>query len=174
MNHPETLEQGKRVLRKLGRFKYVLLVILAGLVLLLLPTSGKEAVAEQQAIVGGEEDFSVEALEEKLSAILSQVEGAGEVTVMLTVESGVERVLAQNESTERGADTVKEEIETVVVSSGSNQQEVVLIQQIYPTFQGALVVASGGGDPAVCLKLTQAVAALTGLGTDKISICEGK
>ncbi len=168
------LEQGRGLLNRLGRFKYVLLVALAGLALLLLPTSGSEEQEQEQAVAGEEEDFSVEALEERLSAVLSQVEGAGEVTVMLTVENGVQRVLAQNETSQRSDGEVSQEIETVVISSGSSQQEVVLIGQIYPTFQGALVVASGAADPAVCLKLTQAVAALTGLGTDKISICEGK
>ncbi len=171
----QMLERGKGYLKKIGRFKYVLLVALAGLVLLLLPTSGEDEAREQeQTIAGEEEDFSVEALEKRLSAALSQVEGAGEVTVMLTVENGVQRILAQNETSQRSGDAVSQEIETVVISSGSNQQEVVLVGQIYPTFQGALVVASGASSPAVCLKLTEAVAALTGLGADKISVCEGK
>ncbi|MCD8375638.1 MAG: stage III sporulation protein AG [Oscillospiraceae bacterium] len=166
------LEQGRGLLKKLGRFKYVLLVAVAGLILLLLPTS--ETEEQEQAVAGEEEDFSVEALEEKLSAVLSQVEGAGEVTVMLTVENGVQRILAQNETSQRSDGEVSQELETVVISSGSSQQEVVLVGQIYPTFQGALVVASGAANPAVCLKLTEAVAALTGLGADKISVCEGK
>ncbi len=170
----QMLERGKGYLKKIGRFKYVLLVALAGLVLLLLPTSGEDEAREQEQTIAGEEDFSVEALEERLSAALSQVEGAGEVTVMLTVENGVQRILAQNETSQRSGDAVSQEIETVVISSGSNQQEVVLVGQIYPTFQGALVVASGASSPAVCLKLTEAVAALTGLGADKISVCEGK
>lgn len=76
--------------------------------------------------------------------------------------------MEQNES------AVQRETQTVVVSAGSGKQETVLVQQVYPTFQGALVVATGGGDPAVRLKLTEAVAALTGLGADKISICKGK
>ncbi len=62
----------------------------------------------------------------------------------------------------------------VVVAAGSGAQDTVLVQQFYPRFQWALVVATGGGDPAVRLKLTEAVAALTGLGADKISICKGK
>ena len=37
----------------------------------------------------------------------------------------------------------------------------------------ALVVCPGGNDPAVKLQISEAVAALTGLGADKISICKG-
>lgn len=157
----------------LGRCKYVLLVLLAGVVLLLLPTS-KQSASQEQAAEAREEDFSVEALEEKLENTLSEIDGAGQVRVMLTVESGTRRVLAQDNSAEQDGDAAAKEVKTVVVSAGSGTQETVLVQQIYPKFQGALVVAGGGGDPEVCLKLTEAVSALTGLGCDKISICKGK
>lgn len=169
------LSRGKRALGALGRYKYVLLVMAAGLLLLLLPTSRESGSGgEGDMVAGTEEDFSVEALEEKLSAALSRIDGAGEVLVMLTVESGTKRVLAQDATLDQEGSAVQRESQTVVVSSGSGTQETVLVQQIYPQFQGALVVASGGGDPAVRLELTRAVAALTGLGTDKISICKGK
>ena len=50
---------------------------------------------------------------------------------------------------------------------------VVPLYTLTPQFQGALVVCPGGGDPAVQLRLLEAVSALTGLGSDRISICEG-
>ena len=71
-------------------------------------------------------------------------------------------------------ESMRSEKETVIISSGAGMQETVLVQQIYPKFQGALVVAAGGDDPVVQLKLTEAVTALTGLGADKISVCKGK
>lgn len=176
-NGGELFAQGKKALSALGRYKYTLLVIAAGVVFLLLPGSDEGGGARGQAelsVVGSEEDFSVEALEEKLADTLSQIDGAGQVRVMLTVQSGMRRELAQNSSSEQDGTDIRRENETVVVSTGSGTQEAVLVQQIYPQFQGALVVAPGGGDPAVRLKLTEAVAALTGLGADKISICKGK
>jgi stage III sporulation protein AG len=165
-------ERGKKLWGALGRYKYVLLVLAAGVVLLLLPSGKDREETSVQPAAQGSEDFSVEALEEKLSDTLSQIDGAGQVQVLLTVESGMRRVLAQDTSVDESS--VQRETETVVISTGSGIQEAVLVQQIYPKFQGALVVAEGGGDPAVQLKLTQAVAALTGLGADKISICKGK
>jgi len=168
------LMQGKAVLGRLGRYKYMLLVILAGIILLLLPTAGEENKMQETTNAQTEEDFSVEALEEKLADTLSEIDGAGQVRVMLTVESGMKRVFAQDGSLEQDGTAIQRETQTVVVSAGSGTQETVLVQQVYPTFQGALVVAAGGGDPAVRLKLTEAVAALTGLGADKISICKGK
>lgn len=168
------VSRGEKMWSALGRYKYVFLVMLAGVVLLLWPDSKQTIQNGEPAAAGMEEDFSVEALEEKLEKTLSEIDGAGQVQVMLTVQSGMKRVLAQDGSLEQGESSTQRETQTVVISAGSGAQETVLVQQIYPRFQGALVVAAGGGDPSVRLKLTEAVAALTGLGADKISICKGK
>lgn len=166
-------EKGKELF---GRYKFVLLVVLAGVLLLAWPEGGESPPAAAISPVPAAEDFSVAALEEKLSETLSKVQGAGEVTVMLTVQGGSRRVLAENEKNTRTADGRSEtQSATVVVSGGSGVGEgPVLVQQLYPRFQGALVVCSGGDDAQVRLKIMEAVSALTGLGTDKISICKGK
>ncbi len=153
------------------KYKFVLLIIAAGAVLLLLPTGGKEA-GRSDPVSGTEEDFSVEALEEKLSQVLSKVDGAGQVSVVLTVRSGMERVLAQDVTASRADGDAQSTTKTVILSTGSGE-ETVLLSQNYPTFQGALVVCRGGDDPQVKLLLTQAVAALTGLGSDRITVCKG-
>jgi len=150
--------------KRLGAYKYVLAVIGLGVLLLLWPSSEQPV---QQADPGGpEEDFSVEALETQLAEILGRIDGAGEVSVMLTVRTGMERILAED-GTIRPDEQTRE---TVVISTGSGKQEVVLLAQRYPTFQGALVVCSGGDDPEVKLLITQAVSALTGLNSGHISV----
>lgn len=164
----------------IDRYKYVGLVLLAGLLLLLWPSGKKDVKAQKEPppvqTGAAEEDFSVAALEEKLSETLSKIHGAGDVSVMLTVQGGSRRVLAQDSKESREADGAYErQSETVVVSAGTGSGEgPVLLQQLYPRFQGAVVVCEGGGDASVRLKLMEAVSALTGLGTDKIAICKGK
>lgn len=155
------------------QYKFVLIVIAAGVVLLALPsgeTSGGAGRAE--AVSGSEEDFSVDALEEKLGDILSRIEGAGKVSVMLTVKSGTERIFATDVKTSE-SDTETEQTEEMVVISRDDGEEVVLISRNYPTFQGALVVCPGGGDPQVQLQITRALSALTGLGAGRITVCKG-
>lgn len=165
-----------RVIKRLDTYKYVLLVILVGLVLLFLPEWHPGGTTQEETVhlQTQSEDFDLAALEEKLAAALSEIDGAGEVTVVLTVQNSARKVLAQDESTTRKEGASEESAQTVVVSKGSGTQEPVLIEQVYPDFQGALVISSGGERPAVRLKLMEAVAALTGLGADKISICKGK
>lgn len=164
-----------KVLQYFKEYKLVLLVIAAGIFILLWPSGEKSEKTDGQAaagLTGGEEDFSVEALEEKLNETLSKVEGAGHVTVVLTVKQGMERVLAADEKITDSDSQRSKESETVIISTGGGD-EAVLITQHYPVFQGALVVCEGGDDPQVRLLLTQAVAALTGLGSDRITICKG-
>ncbi|MDR3998182.1 MAG: stage III sporulation protein AG, partial [Evtepia sp.] len=100
------------------------------------------------------------------------IKGAGEVTVMLTVANGPRQVLAQD--VDRNSQQGEESTQTVILSRGSSSQETVTVQEIYPRYQGALVVCPGGDDPEVRLQITEALSALTGLGADKISISEGK
>ena len=160
------------VWKALDRYKYVLIVIIAGIVLLLWPSGEPQRSAGTDSGLDVRETFDLEALEEKLSRTLSKVEGAGEVTVTLTVKSGMEQVLASDRATsvgERGS-SVEEEI--VLVNTG-NGQGTVLLTQKYPTFQGALVVCEGGDSAEIRLLLTQAVSALTGLGADRITVCKG-
>ena len=155
------------------KYKYVLLVIAAGIVLLLLPLGGEEnptSGGTERQDENGEETFRVEEMERRLEEALSRVDGAGEVTVVLTVKSGARQILAQDSSRSGEESSTS----TVVISTGSGTEDAVVLQQVYPQYQGALVVCPGGGDPAVCLKLVDAVSALTGLGADKISICKSK
>lgn len=156
------------------RFRYVLLVLAAGVLLLLLPLDGggegREAPAQEALQEALQEAFSLEEFEEKLSDTLSQIQGAGEVRAVLSLKGGSRQVLAQD--TQRGADG-DASAATVTLSQGGGSQTVVPLQTLAPQFQGALVVCPGGNDPEVRLRITRAVSALTGLGSDRISVCPG-
>jgi stage III sporulation protein AG len=152
------------------RHRLVWGVLLAGVVLLALPTGDREETAQETTEgPAWASTFDLAATEARLAAALSQIDGAGEVTVVLTLQDGPRRLLAQDTQ----AKDAQETTETVVLSQGSGTQDTVTIQELYPTYQGALVVCPGGDDPAVRLGLTQAVSALTGLGADKIVIRKG-
>ena len=170
---------GRRLIAELKKYKFVCLVAAVGVVLLLLPDLGtrreaaEEPPEESGALSAAADPFQVEEMESKLSQILSRIEGAGEVTVVLTVKSTARQVLAQDgESREREGD-LESSLSTVVID-GEDGEQTVSLQQLSPQYQGALVVCSGGEDPGVRLRLVEAVSALTGLGADKISVCKGK
>ena len=96
----------KRLRGVFGRYKFVLLVILAGAALLLLPSVGEKETAAEQTAEQTSLLQSVDALERRLEAALSRMDGAGEVTVVLTVKSSGRQILAQDgKTTERGETT---------------------------------------------------------------------
>ena len=105
---------------------------------------------------------------------LSRMAGVGEARVVLTLQSGPRRIVAQDTDSAVRDGESEAGLSTVVVSGGDGGEETVTLQQISPQYQGALVVCSGGGNPSVRLQVVEAVSALTGLGADHISVCEGK
>ena len=150
------------------KYKFVFLIILIGIVLMMLPT-GKKAQTTSKAATT-EEVFSLADTEEQMTDILSHIAGVGKIRVMLTLKSGTQLQLAEDVSRADKESDTKYDSEIVTINRGSGNQEVVVTDQIYPTFQGAVIVCEGAEQSSVRLAITEAVAALTGLSTDKISI----
>lgn len=150
------------------RNRVLLLAIGVGALLLLLPSEGGEQTRRVEE-TGQSASFDLEGFEQRLSQVLSQVAGAGEVQVLLTLNGSGRTILAQD--LER--DGERSSVSHVTVGQGSGNQEPVALQTMAPEFRGALVVCPGGEDPRVCLALIQAVSALTGLGADRITVCAG-
>jgi len=159
--------------------KLIIGALVLGLMLLIIPwgafktgaAGGGDLKAAESA--GGPPDFDLHAEERRIEAALSKIEGAGNVTVVLTLETGAERRLAEDRDNSRSEDAggsvqTRESSETVTLSN-----EAVTVIYIYPKYRGARVVASGGG-ASVKLQIMEAVAALTGLPTDKITVGKGK
>ena len=154
----------------LKKYRYAALIVLAGVVLMLLPAGGSKADS------GGDssetaESFSLEETEKRMGTI----DGVGRVRIMLTLRSGSTLRLAEDSaiSDSTGGQT-KQEKQVLTVNRGSGRQEVVVTQQLYPTYQGAVVVCEGAGSSTVRLAVVNAVSVLTGLSSDKISVVKWK
>ena len=144
-----------------------------GILLLLLP-SGRSKPEVKAAACPSEDENTEETLisrslsdtENELAALLSRVEGAGSVQVMLSLDTQDESVLA--------ADVDGDESRTVLISVGSGQEEAVVRGVNCARYRGAVVLAQGADSAQVRLALTQAVSVITGLGADNISVLKMK
>ena len=155
----------------LNKYKYAVLVLVIGMVLMLIPFQFKE---EETVTVQTDQIEENILEEEKLEMILSYIEGAGKVEVMITEKYGVQTIYQTNEnsSTSEGSTSVR--IDTVLISD-SDRNEQGLIKQINPaTYQGAIIVCQGADDPIVRWEIYEAVSKITGLGTDKIAVLKMK
>ena len=160
----------KKWMAFLQRYKFIFLILAVGLLLLLWP-QWNDMEKSEHLETSENVDFNLQELEEKIEKTLSKIEGAGNVSLILTVKSGVERIYAMDSEYIENSDACEENLTTVLVSNGNGTEQTAVIKQVYPEFQGALVVCDGGDDPKVKLLITQAVSALTGLRTDKITVC---
>ena len=89
----------------LKKYRFALLILLLGVVLMLLPTSGKnEEVSRSDQEY---ETFSLEETERRMEEILGRIEGTGKLQLMLTLKSGSQLQLAEGYF-ERGAPMLAE------------------------------------------------------------------
>lgn len=149
----------------------ICLAVVCGISLIAISGLEKEEVIskdESNNIV--QEDINNEAskstLEDKLKNILSQIEGAGELDVMITYESSeeIQPAFNTNTTTEKTKEVDQQGGERTVTTSSENKtmitsssSEPIVIKTNQPKINGVIVVASGAKDPTVKETLYSAV-----------------
>lgn len=127
-------------------------------------------------------DDYVAALERKVEAILGEMEGAGEVKVMITLRSSTEKIVEKDESMS-GSDTAEEDSqggtrvvssvdgsETTVYTSEGNISEPYVVKTLSPEVEGVVVIAGGAGNGKVSKNITDAIQVLFGIEAHRIKV----
>ena len=161
------LEELKEFLKK---NRYVALVLLCGVVLMCLPQRQKTNTTPMQTEPSAEQAD----LEQRLETILAQVSGTGAVRVLLTRDSSGETVYQTDSTEDSDAASQSSRTQTVLLSDGSRQETGLVRRRQEPVYRGAVVVCQGAGAPAVKLAVVEAVAAATGLPTNRITVLKMK
>ena len=172
----EVLSRWLEGVRKLwDRYKYAALILLIGAGLLLWP-GGSGHTAQTGQSEAPPAYTAAETLRKDLEEILGQIQGVGTVRVLLTVDTDGERQLAQNtELRYSGSAAAPEDYSRTsepVLLDGGDREETVVTRTAYPTYRGALVVCQGGDRADVKLAVTEAVSALTGLSSDRVTVAK--
>ena len=172
----------KTISAAFGKYKYLLLVAAVGVVLLLWPP-GEDSPQAEKAPDGSALSFELDLFERKLEKSISAMQGAGRVEVMITLKSDGALTLQEDRRenqarNSQNGDSIHYESDTdsrtVVISGSGGVEQPVVVGRVYPEFQGALVVCDGAGSAEVRLQIAEAVAALTGLGADRITVAKMK
>lgn len=163
-------EKGKR---------WLVIAGIAGIMLLALP----EFLPEQQtatATSGSVDDF-VQQTEERLGAIVSSIQGAGQCRIMVTLENGVEYVYAteQKSNTDRqeDSDATSNKVverddteETIIVVDTGDGREGLLVTEIQPTVKGVVIVCEGGDDEEVRKRIVEAVTVALNISSKRVCV----
>lgn len=161
----------KQIVKFLNHNKYPLLVLLLGAAFILWPSQKNEAPEPETAAA---EPVALTA-EEQMEDILSRMDGAGQVRVMLTKKTEDETVYQTDTvSRSNGEGNLDQEVQTVLASAAGGGEAPLIRQKIRGEYQGALIVCQGADSARVRLELVNAVADLTGLSTDRITVIKMK
>ena len=153
------------------KYRYVLLIFCVGILMMCMPESNEP---DRQIAVRQTESSSVSDLAQSLSVLLSQIEGAGKVQVLLA-ESVGERIWYQTDA-DRTASEKEQDIreETVIITEADRTQHGLIQKVDQPIYRGAVVVCQGADNAMVRLSIVSAVCNATGLTSDRITVVKMK
>lgn len=153
------------VMEYIKKYRYILLILLAGVFLMTLP---EEEEAEPQ--IQEQEQTAPLDLQDSLSEILSLIKGAGKVEVLLTHAEG-EQILYQTDEDTSSGDY---RLETVLVTNAEREEKGLVKQINPPIYRGAVILCQGADSANVRLSIVEAVKSVTGLTADHITVLKMK
>lgn len=154
----------KETFRKLIKNKnnqILFIIIIIGVVFMLISGGDGKKEKIKETVAPDEET--------RLEEILSDIEGAGKVSVMITYYSTNEKDIAYETKTNTASreEQAEESEDKKAVMTGS---EPMVVREIYPRAKGVIVTADGGGDAAVRQAISEAVTAVTEVPAHRIRI----
>ena len=156
----------------IGKYKYALLVLFLGITLMMIP--GKQSMAPGISSGSEAEEQKVPELSAELSTMLSEIQGAGKVKVLLSVAQGEKTIYQTDTTLSQNSSNTDSRTQTILITDSQRNEMGLIHQKNPPIYQGAIVLSQGADSPSVILALVDAVAKITGLGTDRISVLKMK
>lgn len=171
-------------------------VMILGMLLLLLSSSffGKNPNEEESTAVlektQEKEEIAVStqrSLERRLESILSKVQGAGEIRVMITMTHSTELIVAEETKSEQSTTTEngqqgdqrvienrKQENKVILLENKDGSNTPLVLKEMEPKVEGIVIVAQGGDDILVKESLSRAAQALLNVPAHKVEILKMK
>lgn len=182
-------EQGKglfqKLLRREGWRRAVVAIGIAGMVLILLGSLFPGAQGQSGTPAAGEGSMNsqeyLEKTEARLERLLSGVQGVGKVSVMLTLEHGVEYRYARDEKLSQNSTTTyssgipqrleeeQEQEQSYLLVDSSGGRRPLVLTELPPRIQGVVVVCEGAGSAPVASRVIDVVT--TSLGITSLQVC---
>ena len=122
-------------------------------------------------------------LEKRLETVFSNMEGVGQVKVMVTVKNTKASILAKEERKEyslseegenKKTQTQKEENTVVMSEDNRGIRTPYIVQETMPEIEGIVIVAQGGDDARIVQMLSEASQALFNVPAHKVAVLKMK
>jgi len=164
-----------------------LIIFLVGLIIIIVSSGYIFSKEDENVVTYNKTDiFDPNVFENKLNKILSNIEGAGNVSVMISYKTGVENIPLLNTkdnstiTEETSGTSVKKiqqgQVETDIIFNQENngRKEPYISKTLMPQVEGVIVTCDGGGVSTVKNNIIKAVQAVTGVTEDKIQVFQKK
>ena len=127
-----------------------------------------------------------EAMEQKVAALLMQMEGAGEVRVIITLRTSAEKVVEKDapvsrtdtEEADSGGGTRRVNAvdtgDSTVYTNEGNYSEPYVIKTISPQIEGVVVLAEGAGSGSVSKNISDIIQVLFGIDVHQVKVVKLK
>ena len=144
---------------------YLSVAVLSVLLILTLNSfeSEDEDVSDSETIPDVSSEYAEE-LKLELEEIISKIDGVGDVTVMLTIESSASYVYTQ--------DIEKDELETKTEAVIIGNKEALIERINNPEVSGVLVVCTGGDRAVIQEQVIKAVSTVLDIPTNKVYVAK--
>ena len=162
----------KETFERLKKDKKAFFTVVIGIVGMLLVLLSELPLfsGETKRSVDRESTYLNRSLEEQTEKLVSQIKGAGKVSVMLTYESSEENVWAKDKDTREKPGGESDESEKHIIIDAADGETGLAVKVIYPRVRGVAVVCTGGDDPIVRGEIKALLSALFDIGSNRISI----
>ena len=156
------------IFKKYANNKNLYIIVIIGVVFMLMSGSGQKREDSIKAY-----NYDSYSDEERLADILSKIDGAGKVSVMITYCGTTSYDVAfekKQNSTSSENQSARSEESSVITSNGSP----LVKGEVYPKAKGVVIIAEGAGSITVKKKITDAPAAALDIASFKICVLDGK
>jgi len=167
------------VLKKGGIKSLVVILVLLVVAVLLFNSSDKSNI-----VVSNEKQSTnyttgldyINQIESKLNKVISNIKGAGNVNVMISIDSSPEICIAETTegktTTTSGSSVTTTTTEPIIVKINGEESPLVL-KETLPEIKGVIVVSSGAGDVKIRLDIINAVTTALGINSNKVEVFVG-
>jgi len=108
---------------------------------------------------------ALQRIERQLSEAFTNMEGAGNTTVIIKWESSIEIIIAYIISENQNSSSSAPQIIT-----GGGSQGPLILKEVYPRAIGVLIMTEGGTSPRVQIEMRNAVTTLLDITPDRVQI----
>lgn len=168
-------------LKSIKHFDIIVVVIFCAILLLIYASTFTSKKSENNTLTTLTTEEYATYLENKLSNVLAQIQGAGKVSVMVTLSCGIEYVYATDTTEETTSQTVSgttttktTKKEEVILVSVSGKSSPIILKENLPKVSGVVIVSSGAKNINVRLELQKAVEALLEVQPEDVEILIGE